>query len=50
MSKTSTKYLIVPYAYKGSDVAVLLDSGYTLVISWVAGDNVHHILSKELEN
>lgn len=45
---TKTEYVIVMSSVEGSLVARLLDSGYTLIISWVAGAAVHHILSKEL--
>jgi hypothetical protein len=53
MSKTFTEYIIVPNEdgnlNKRKDVARLLDEGYTLVISWIAGDAVHHILSYTIE-
>lgn len=57
MSKT--KYIIVgnsldlpkPYSSnaEADHVAQLLDDGYTLVISWVVNDKIHHILSKDDE-
>ena len=46
MSKTITAYVIVSKSQNGKHVARLLDEGYTLVISWVVDDTVHHILSK----
>ncbi len=49
MSKT--EYIVVDSAVSGGfaaeKVAELLDDGYTLLISWVAGTYVHHILTKD---
>lgn len=48
--KASTEYIIVNNRYteniEATKVAGLLDVGYKLVISWVVGDSIHHILSK----
>jgi hypothetical protein len=48
MSKT--RYIVVDSQASMSDallIAQLLDEGYALLISWVAGTYVHHILTKE---
>jgi hypothetical protein len=50
-----TKYLIVSNRDKSlmhpnsDDLAKMLDDGFTLVISWVVGDCIHHILSKDTD-
>ncbi len=46
---TDTKYIIVPEHDSVLFMAKLLDTGYTLVISWVVDKNMHHILSKDLD-
>lgn len=55
---SNTKYVIVNNSQNlnesasGSNVeaafvARLLDDGYTLVVSWVVDEKIHHILSKD---
>lgn len=39
-------YLIVENTKTANQLAELLDDEYNIVASWVAGETVHHILTK----